>query len=59
MLRADKTNEAGIRMRIFLRGLVILFLLAIVGGAVFLLTWDVPAPLQRIEKVLPDDRFPA
>lgn len=46
-------------MRTFLRGLIILLLAALVGGAVFLLTWDVPAPTQRIEKVLPDDRFPA
>ena len=46
-------------MRIFLLGLMILLLLAIAGGAVFLLTWDVPAPTPRIDKVLPDDRFPA
>ena len=30
----------------------------IVGGAAFLATWDIPAPLNIIEEVLPDDRFP-
>lgn len=40
---------------------VILFALIAVclgGGAVFLATWDIPAPSQTVEKVLPDDRFP-
>ncbi|HJO68131.1 MAG TPA: hypothetical protein QF804_00425 [Rhodospirillales bacterium] len=39
---------------------LVLFLIAVViaGGAVFLVTWDIPAPLVTIEKVLPDDRFP-
>ncbi len=30
----------------------------VVGGGVFLATWDIPAPSERVEKVLPDDRFP-
>ncbi|WP_193555790.1 hypothetical protein [Hwanghaeella grinnelliae] len=40
--------------------LVIFALLAVVlgGGAVFLATWDIPAPSQTVERVLPDDRFP-
>ncbi len=39
---------------------LVLFLIAavIAGGAVFLVTWDIPAPLATIERVLPDDRFP-
>ena len=39
---------------------LVLFLIAVViaGGAVFLVTWDIPTPLVTIEKVLPDDRFP-
>jgi cell division septal protein FtsQ len=39
---------------------LVFFLIAavIAGGAVFLVTWDIPAPLETIEKVLPDDRFP-
>jgi hypothetical protein len=30
----------------------------IVGGAIFLATWDIPAPVATIEIVIPDDRFP-
>lgn len=29
----------------------------IVGGAVFLATWDIPAPVSSVEKVVPDARF--
>jgi hypothetical protein len=29
----------------------------IVGGTAFLSSWDIPAPVTAIEKVLPDDRF--
>lgn len=38
----------------------ILALVAIilVGGAVFLATWDIPAPTQQVEKTIPNDRFP-
>lgn len=38
--------------------LFVLFLLFVGGGAVFLMTYDIPAPTERIEKVIPDDRFP-
>ncbi len=39
--------------------LVVLAVLAsIIGGAVFLATWDIPAPVSTVEKVIPDDRFP-
>jgi hypothetical protein len=39
---------------------IVLFFLVLmtVGGAVFLATWDIPAPITKIEKVIPDDRFP-
>ncbi len=37
---------------------LVVALLAIVGGAIFLAMWDIPAPSQRIEQVLPNDRFP-
>ena len=30
---------------------------ALVGGAVFLATWDMPAPTATVEKVIPNDRF--
>lgn len=39
--------------------LVLIAVVAIVvGGSAFLATWDIPAPMTTIEKVLPDDRFP-
>jgi len=44
-----------------LRIVLILFLvlfLGAVGGSVYLLTADPPAPVKPIEKVLPNDRFP-
>lgn len=36
----------------------VLLLLFVGGGAVFLMTYDIPAPSQQIEKVIPNDRFP-
>lgn len=40
--------------------LIILVLLVglIVSGGAFLRVWDIPPPTQKVEKVLPDDRFP-
>ncbi|MGH6720314.1 MAG: hypothetical protein ACREER_13450 [Alphaproteobacteria bacterium] len=40
------------------RGLVVLVIAVVVGGTVFLATWEIPAPTATIETVLPDDRFP-
>ncbi len=37
---------------------IAVLLAVIVGGGVFLATWEIPAPSMRLEKVLPDDRFP-
>ncbi len=39
------------------RIVLLTFLAALIGGGVFLATWDIPAPLATIEKVIPDDRF--
>ena len=38
--------------------LLFVMFVAILGGVVFLATWDIPAPVSSVEKVLPDDRFP-
>jgi hypothetical protein len=38
--------------------IVILLVTVVVGGGVFLATWDIPAPSEKVEKVLPDKRFP-
>ncbi|MCK0071193.1 MULTISPECIES: hypothetical protein [Kordiimonas] len=31
----------------------------LVGGAVFLMTWDIPAPSEKVTKTLNNDRFPS
>lgn len=38
----------------FILALVVILL---VGGAVFLATWEIPAPSEQIEKTIPNDRF--
>jgi hypothetical protein len=30
----------------------------LLGGAMFLATWDIPAPTVKVETVIPDDRLP-
>lgn len=45
-------------MRFVYRFLCIAFLLGLVGGGVFLMTWDIPPPSGEIEKVIPNERFP-
>jgi hypothetical protein len=32
--------------------------LLLTGGAVFVVTWEVPRPTAQVEKVIPDERFP-
>jgi hypothetical protein len=36
---------------------LLILVVAIAGGAVFLLTWDIPPPTRIIEKIVPNDRF--
>ncbi|MCK5040744.1 MAG: hypothetical protein KAR62_00550 [Sphingomonadales bacterium] len=31
---------------------------SVLAGFVFLLTWDIPAPSEQVERVLPDDELP-
>jgi hypothetical protein len=38
--------------------LVVLVLAVVVGGGIFLATFDLPPPSAKIEKVIPDDRLP-
>ncbi len=38
--------------------ILFLLLVIIIGGSVFLATWDIPAPTADVKKVIPDDRFP-
>jgi len=38
--------------------LIVVVVLAVAGGLVALSYWDIPAPTSRVDKVLPDARFP-
>jgi hypothetical protein len=40
------------------RVLIVLLLVLVLGGTVFLVTWEIPPPTARVERVLPDDQFP-
>ncbi len=37
--------------------ILILVLAGLIGGAGWLATWDIPAPVSTVEKVIPDERF--
>ncbi len=41
----------------FLLVVTLVIAAVIVGGAAFLVAWDIPAPVAPIEKVIPNDRF--
>jgi len=57
-LREGKDGGRRNRMSIYFRIVLILLLLLVAGALIFLVTWDVPPPLDPINKVLPDARFP-
>jgi hypothetical protein len=40
------------------RFVALLVLVVIAGGAVLLSAWRIPAPSAKIEKVIPNDKFP-
>ena len=33
-------------------------LIVLVGGGVFLATWEIPVPATELERTIPNDRFP-
>ncbi len=39
-------------------GIILLLAAGLIGGVVFLATWQIPAPSAPVEKVIPDDTFP-
>ena len=53
--RTIRKSGVGGKVLKILLGVIVVVL---IGGAVFLATWDIPAPNQQVEKVIPDDRFP-
>ncbi|MGE0744843.1 MAG: hypothetical protein AB7K86_06325 [Rhodospirillales bacterium] len=36
---------------------VVVAVVALLGGLVFLSMWDIPPPSKQVEKVIPNDRF--
>jgi hypothetical protein len=44
-------------MAALVRALIVILLAAILGGVAFLMFWDVPAPRQPVEVLIPDDRL--
>jgi hypothetical protein len=40
------------------RILLLVIAVLVLGAAIFLLTWDMPPPVQRIEEVVPDEQLP-
>ena len=40
------------------RILLVLLVVIVLGGTVFLVTWEIPPPTSRVERVLPDNQFP-
>jgi hypothetical protein len=39
--------------------IIALFVLVVIAaGAVFLATWQIPPPAAKVEKVIPNERFP-
>ena len=39
--------------------LLVVLLTGLIGGAVFLATWEIPAPSAPVEKVISDEKFPS
>jgi hypothetical protein len=40
------------------RIIVAVLLAVVLGGTVFLVTWNIPPPTARVERVVPNDQFP-
>jgi hypothetical protein len=40
------------------RVLLLLLLVLVLGGGVFLVTWEMPPPTARVERVVPDGQLP-
>ena len=53
-----KNSTALVTMSTINRLFVVLLLVLVLGGTVFLVTWEIPPPTARVERVLPDDTFP-
>ncbi|MCZ6884753.1 MAG: hypothetical protein O7E53_00155 [Alphaproteobacteria bacterium] len=44
-------------MGAIMKVLILTLVLVLAGGAVFLLSWDMPPPSEKVEKVIPNERI--
>ncbi len=42
----------------FSRILILLAVVLLLGGLIFVVTWDIPPPTRQVEIVVPDERLP-
>ncbi|WP_372002397.1 hypothetical protein P7L74_06995 [Tistrella mobilis] len=42
---------------VLIRFILIILLVAVLGGGAFLMTFDMPAPVRTVEKVVPNDKL--
>jgi len=40
------------------RILLVTLLVVLLGGMVFMATWEIPPPTKRVERVIPNGQFP-
>jgi hypothetical protein len=40
------------------RIVLVTLLVVMLGGMVFVATWEIPPPTARVERVIPNDQFP-
>ncbi len=45
-------------MGTFGRALLLILVVVVLGGLIFVITWDIPPPTREIEVVIPDERLP-
>lgn len=43
-------------MKLISRLVITVLVVIVAGGAIFLASWDIPAPSAPVEKVIPNDR---
>ncbi|MFM2129443.1 MAG: hypothetical protein RL477_989 [Pseudomonadota bacterium] len=43
-------------MNLISRIIVLVLIITVVGGAIFLASWDIPAPSAPVEKAIPNER---
>ncbi len=45
-------------MGTFGRAFLLILVIVLLGGLIFVITWDIPPPTREVEVVIPDERLP-